>query len=236
MKTEKMIFILALISLTIIPGAWCEAGEDEEQVYAVQNRIFHKSHELDFYAGYISGDDFYKVYPIGLGYTYHFNELFSWEVARAQYMITSERDLKRNLEQDFGVTPENFPEPQFMVHSHFVVKPLYGKSAILNRDVVNHEVYLFGGPGMVHSEKKYSTGRTDGENDFSLSFGAGFRYFISKKYCLNFEIRDLVNFREDDTQSSLNFIIGFGYRFNMTPRKVEEDPTTLKLKRILDEK
>ncbi len=233
MKTLKLTSILIIILLTCVRMAWCETEDNEEKVYAVQNRIFHRSHELTLYGGYISGDDFYKVFPFGVGYTYHHNELFSWEVLRVQYMFNVERDLKNDLETNFGVTPENFPEPTYMYHTHLVMKPLYGKSAVLNQNVVNHEIYLFAGPGMLHSERKYSTGETKTENDFSLSFGLGLRYFLSDAFSLNFEIRDLLNFKEDDTQNSLCFSFGLGYRFDMAPRKKQRDPTTTQLKKIL---
>ena len=36
------------------------------------------------------------------------------------------------------------------------------------------------------------------------------------------EVRDLMNFREDETQNNLYFGLTLGYRFNLAPRKVEE--------------
>lgn len=233
-QTARAIVILAVLLFSWQSG-WCSEADKEEKVYAVQNRVFHRNHEIGIYGGYIADDDFFHAYPIGVGYTYHFNEHVSWEVLRAQYMFTTEKDLKQNLEQNFGVTPEQFPEPQYMYHSHFVFKPLYGKSAFMNRSIVNNEIYLFAGPGVVSYEWKYSTGETRSEDALSLSLGVGMRFFLSQRYCLNVEIRDLVNFREDKTQNNLYFGLGFGYRFNFAPRKVEQDPTVEKLKTILDQ-
>ena len=139
------------------------------------------------------------------------------------------------MEEEFGVTPEEFPEQRYMIHSHLMFKPLYGKSALLNRKVTNHETYLFGGAGVVNYEWQYSTGETRTENALSLSFGAGMRYFLTKRFCLNIEVRDLVNFMEDDTKNYLAFGLGVGFRFNLGPRRVEEDPTAKKIKSILDE-
>ncbi len=215
--------------------AWCDTQTDEEKVYAVQNRIFHRSHELDLSVGYIADDAFFQVYPIGLGYTFHFNERIAWEVGRVQYMFNQERNLKKTLEEEFNVTPERFPEPKYMYHSHLVYKPLYGKHAFLNRGIINNEIYLFAGAGMAHYEWQLSTGETQEEDAMSISFGAGLKYYLNKSFCLNFEIRELMNFREDETENNLYFGLGLGYRFNLAPRKVEEDPTMKKLKRILDE-
>jgi outer membrane beta-barrel protein len=240
-KMRLIIYPVVLLMLCVgaVQTAWAakpkDKGTGEEKVYAVQNRIFHRNHEIDLYGGFLTGDDFFQSYPLGIGYTYHFNNYLSWEVLRAQYMFNQEKDLKTNLENNFNVTPEFFPEPKYMYHTHLVFTPLYGKSALLNRWVVNNEIYFFGGLGLAEYEWLYSTGETRTEQAVSISFGAGMRYFISKRLCLKFEIRDLVNLREDATQNNLYFGVGLGYRFNFKPRKVEEDPTAQKLKRILNE-
>lgn len=229
-------FVAALILLSG-STAWCDTSTDqEEKVYAVQNRIFHRNHELDLSLGYIADDDFFNVYPISLGYTYHFGEKYSWEVARIGYMFNRDKDLKETLENEFGAQPERFPEQKYMLHSHLVYKPLYGKHAILNRGIINDEVYLFLGAGIVHYEWNYSTGETDSEDAPSISAGIGVRVFLSEKLCLNGEIRHLMNFRDEDTENNIYFGVGLGYRFNLAPRKVVEDPTVEKLKKILEEK
>jgi outer membrane beta-barrel protein len=226
--------VLGVMLLGVHPG-WCDSQSSEEQVFAVQNRVFHRSHEIDLIGGYIADDDFFHVYPLGIGYTFHFNDHIAWEVCRAQYMFNSEKDLKRTLEQEFSVQPERFAEQKYMLHTHLVYSPLYGKHAFMNRGIINNEIYLFAGAGTVRYEWNYSTGESSSEDAFSLSFGVGLKYFLSKKTCLNLEIRDLVNLREDDNENNLYFGIGLGYRFNLSPRKVEEDPTMKKLDKILRE-
>jgi outer membrane beta-barrel protein len=234
MRTRAIIWwVLGLILVSTQTGV-CDSRDDAEKVYAVQNRVFHRNHEIDLSLGYIADDDFFHVYPVGAGYTYHFNNHFSWEVGRAQYMFNVDKDLKETLRTEFDVQPERFAEQKYMYHTHLVFKPLYGKHAFLNRNVINNEIYLFGGPGIVHYEWDFSTGEVRKEDALSLSFGIGMKYFLSKKVCLNFEIRDLVNFREEDTENNIYFGVGIGYRFNLSPRRTEEDPTVKKLNRILN--
>ena len=224
-----------LFCLASMTPAWCEDPRQEEEVHAVQNRIFHSNNEIDLSLGVLSGDDFYNVYPVGVGYTWHVNDYFSWEVARLEYMINQEKDLTTTLEEEFGATPEKLPKQKYMWHSHLVYRPLYGKSAWTNRWLVNHEIYFYAGPGQVNYEWEYSTGETENENAWSLSLGAGMRFFLSKHFCINLDLRHLTNFREDETQNNLGFGLSLGYRFNLAPRKVQEDPTSQKLKKILDE-
>jgi outer membrane beta-barrel protein len=235
MGSKRLVAMVLGIMLLGVQFGWCDDRTDEEKVYAIQERVFHRNHELDLSAGYIADDDFFHVYPIALGYTYHFNDKIAWQVARLQYNINQDKDLKSTLENEFNVTPERFPEQKYSYHTHFVYKPLYGKHAWLNRSIINNEIYFFGGAGMVHYEWRRSFGESDQEDAFSLSFGAGLKYFLNQKFCLNFEVRDLVNFREDDTENNLFFGIGLGYRFNLAPRKVEEDPSIQQLKSILND-
>ncbi len=198
-QKRAILLIFSLMFLWQTPAAWSDDTDREEQVFAVQNRIFHRDHEIDLSLGYIADDDFNHVYPISVGYLYHFNEHFSWEVGRFSYLFNEAKKLRRDLQDDFGVQPERFPEQQYMFHTHLVFKPLYGKSAVLNRKVVNHEVYVFAGAGLVHYEWEYSTGEKEGEDAYSISLGVGMKYFLNQRYCLNFELRDLVNIRENET-------------------------------------
>lgn len=234
---SKSVFVSLMLGVFLLTGqlGWCEEKKDKEEVYAIQNRVFHRNHELDLSLGNVLDDDFFHVYPIGLGYLYHFNERYAWEVARVLYHFNEAKELKSTLENEFNVTPERFPEQKYSYFSHFVYKPLYGKHAFLNRSIINSEFIFFAGLGMIHYEWQRSFGESETEDAMALSFGLGWKYFINDKLCLNIELRDVVSFRQDDTEYYPAFGIGLGYRFNLAPRKVEEDPSMKKLKRILDE-
>ena len=73
-----------------------------------------------------------------------------------------------------------------------------------------------------------------GEMVPSASFGIGNKYFINEKFCLNFEIRDIMNFFSDGMENRIYVGMGLGYRFNLKPRKVEKDETFEKLNRYLE--
>ena len=207
---KRTVVVGLMLGVILLSGqmGWCDTQNDESRVYAVQNRVFHRSHEIDLDAGYIADDDFFHVYPLGIGYTFNFSDHFSWEVLRAQYMFNVDKDLKETLQHQFNAQPEEFAEQKYMYHTHFMYKPLYGKHAFMNRSVINNEIYFFAGPGVVHYEWDYSSGESRTEDALSLSLGAGLKYYMSKRVCLNFEIRDLVNFRENDTENNIYFGTG----------------------------
>ena len=232
----KVFYVLILVTLLVsglADNGFCEKQEKEGHVSAIQSRVFHRNHEINLGFGYISNDDFYNVFPLSLGYTLHFNELFAWEVVRGHYIINSEKDLKEDLESDFGVTPSVIREPKYAIHSHIVLKPLYGKDIYRDRTVINHETYLFAGGGAVIFEKQFSVGGSENEIAPSVSLGIGQKTFINKNIALNIELRDWVNFRGDKTINNFWFGLSVGYRFNLSARKVEKDETMEKLKKYL---
>ncbi|MFH0926562.1 MAG: outer membrane beta-barrel domain-containing protein [bacterium] len=207
--------------------------ENKYHVYAIQEKIFHYSHELGLNFGYFPDDDFYELYPVSGSYIFHFNDQLAWEVVRGTYIINKEKTLRKDLRDKFNIVPTEFSKMIYMFHSHVILKPFYGKEAVFNRGIINNETYFFAGMGMVSYETKAGTLK---ESVPSLSFGMGLKYFISRHLSLNFEIRDLENFREDRNENNLSVGMGAGFRFNLAPRKTEEDSTLKLLKQYLRDK
>jgi len=224
------IFCFSIVMLFCAPDTgYSEEDAAKDHVYAIQSRIFDRHHELGLILGYIPDDDFYNAYPIGLSYIFHFNENIAWEVVRGQWVFNQERGIKTDLENNFGVTPEEFDSIKYLAHTHFVFKPTYGKDAILNRRMINHEGYLFLGGGVVGYEKKYSTGEITTETAPSISLGIGRKYFLSQNLNMNLELRDLVNFKEEGVENNVLLGITIGFRFDLSPRKTAMDSTIERL-------
>ncbi|MBE0617567.1 MAG: outer membrane beta-barrel domain-containing protein [Proteobacteria bacterium] len=218
MKLRALTALLLLVALA--SSAWAAQG-DPEQVYAIQERRFARFHELALPVGFITDDDFYYAYPVGLSYTFHFNENLAWEVLRGQWVFNDEKDLRADLESDFGVTPEHFDKIQYTLHSNFVLKPSYGKDALWNRWIVNHETFVLAGAGVTGYEREFSDGETQTETALSLSFGLGRKYFLNETFCLNLEVRDLVNFKDSGVENNVYLGVSLGFRFNLAPRAAD---------------
>jgi len=234
----KKLFIVLLLLVMIFGSATaaiCQDSDKEEKVRAIQDRIYHKSHELGIAAGYIPDEDFYEGFPVGAYYMFTFNEHIAWEVARAQWIFNNEKDLKNELENDFGVRSSELSEPKYSIYSHAVFTPFYGKDAVLNRGVVNRETYFLLGGGIVHYNNKDNFENSSSETAPSLSFGVGQKFFIKENYALNLELRSITNFREDDTDWRIYLGASFGFRFDLSPRKQRKDPKIEKLNHYLKE-
>ncbi len=235
MKKLVIVFFTLVMMSGFAATAICQDSDQQEKVHAIQERIYQKSHEFGIAAGYIPDEDFYEGFPVGAYYMFNFNEHFAWEVARAQWIFNNEKDLKNELENDFGVQSSELSEPKYSIYSHAVFTPFYGKDAVLNRGVVNRETYFLLGGGIVHYNNTDNFENSSSETAPSLSFGVGQKFFIKENYALNLELRNITNFREDDTEWRIYLGASFGFRFDLSPRKEKKDPKLDKLNQYLKE-
>ena len=215
---------MGVFSLVLIPLAQAENAFDKESVSVIQERIYDRTHELGFHVGYIPDDDFYEEYPLGVSYTYHFNKNIAWEVARLQYFLTSEKDLKGTL-SEYDLAAVSFDKPTVMLHSSFVLKPTYGKDAVWDKNIINHEGFFSFGAGVAQFEREYPVDlESSTETVLSVTFGAGRRYFISKKTALIAEIKSYTQFKDSSTETNIYLGLGLTHRFNFSNRnsKVRE--------------
>ena len=212
----------------------CEDTLDGESVAAVQERVFFRHHEIDLGIGYIPDDDFYELFPAKLGYTYNFNDHLAWNVINLHWMFDQEKDIKKKLEKEFGATPVSFDKLVYALHSNLVLKPLYGKSVFRNNRVINHETFISAGGGLVAYETETSMGETETQMMSSISLGIGQKVFIGQKLCINFELKDWINFKEDEIENNVWFGISMGFRFNLTARKSDQDQQIKKVSQYLE--
>jgi len=236
---KKWAVLMLMTVFIVVSGetvfAKSKKNKNEEKVQAVQNRLFNKHHEIALNVGYVPDDEFYYSFPVGIGYTYNFNEKLSWEVARFEWFFNGEKSLKEDLESDFDATPERYKEPQYMLLSNLYYRPLYGKDAFHNNRIINHETTIFLGGGAINYIWNNSVGESDSELAPCISVGVGKKYFINDKFSINPEIRDLIIFRDDEIENRIYFGVGFGFRFNLSARKSKEDDTLKKLNDYLND-
>jgi len=233
MKKLVVMFFFSVMVLGPVTDAICQEPDQEERVDAIQNRIYQRSHEIGLTGGYIPDDTFFEAFPVGAYYMFTFNEHLAWEVARAQWVFTSEKDVKQDLEDQFGVQPSEFSEPKYLLHSNIVFTPFYGKDALFNRKIINHQIFFTLGGGVAHFDNETGFAQTSSETVPSLSLGAGIKFFLTENWAANLDLRNYTNFRKNNTENRMYFGIGFAYRFDLSPRKKVEDPKIEKLNRYL---
>ena len=207
-----------IFSFMFIQLSQAENAFDKETVTVVQERIYDRTHEIAFNMAYVPDDDFYEEYPLGVNYTYHFDKDIAWEVARLQYYLTQEKDLKDTL-SGFDLAAVSFDKPLFSLHTSFVLKPTYGKDAVWDKNIINHEGFFSVGAGVIQYEREYPVdAETSTETVLSVTFGAGRRYFVSKKVALIAEVKSYTQFKDSTTETNVYLGLGVAWRFNFSNR------------------
>jgi len=192
-----------------------DSDESQPEISIIQERLFDKKREIGFAIGHLPDDNFYEVFPISVNFINHFNERYAWEVVRATYMLNNERDIKKDLEMNFGVTPSTFDELNSHIETSFIVKPTYGKDSIWNKHIINHEGYMSIGAGIATYEKQVSYGSPEKENALTASFGIGRKYFINKSFNISLDVKDIMVLKDNNTENYIYLGIGFNYRFDL---------------------
>jgi len=199
---------LVVLALGILPlGAM--AAEDEEQglsTLAVQNRVHSMIHEIHVGIGTLPIDAFTKGLTFTGAYTLHFNDLLAWEIGQFTYSYHIDTQLKSELEE-YEVQPTPFEVVDFFATSNLIVKPLYGKLAVLNRALIYGEIFFSVGAGW---------GWLTETNRPIVDFGAGLRLYAGKYVSFRADVRDYMFLLKDDVQNELwlgaSICLGLGRR------------------------
>lgn len=151
---------------------------DRDDIHSIHKKLFTKRgrHELSLGAGGIVNNDGYGL--VTLGYTYHFFENLAAEAASGGYAFQT-GGLNNKL---------------LFYQGSLAFSPLYGKMSFFTWAVLNFDIYLIGGAGVV----KYSGLRSG--NSFMGNIGIGERIFINEYLSARIEYRDLI-YKEEVTSN-----------------------------------
>lgn len=176
------------------PGIAHAADEDGPEKVAIQERKFQLFHELKASVGSMPLDAYQKGWTFSLSYTYHLNELFSWEVAQVTGALLTSTNLRDSLIDQFAVPPEDFAAPRFMVTSGLEITPLYGKQALMNDEIVHHS--LLGGlyAGLAFGDRP-TFGDTLSDLRPAVGLGLGYRLHATELLSVRFDVRNFFTFR-----------------------------------------
>lgn len=173
--------VMAAAILAALPAA-ADDLEEGGQLYAIQNRKHVVSHEFVLGLGTVPMDAYYKGITGTASYTFHFTDLWAWEIVQASYSLNLATDLRNELESNWGVKPIEFPELRYFGDSNVVLKPLYGKFAFLNDSLIYGELYFVLGPSLAQYENAGIFVGADA--------GMGLRFYLSEYFAIRFDIRD----------------------------------------------
>jgi outer membrane beta-barrel protein len=176
-----MSLLCALFAMSMPALAAYDDEEGGGSAVVIQNRRFQMQHEFTLEAGLLPLDAFFKGVTVTGRYTLHFGDFHAWEIVGAGYAFNIGTGLTEQLRDNFGVTPERLPALQLLLESDYVMRPVYGKVALFNRQIIYGEVF-------------FSTGLTVSYwNDASWrpgpNLGVGARVFVVDWLSVRFDAR-----------------------------------------------
>lgn len=192
-ESATLLVCLAVALATLSSGPALAAGLDggdsptRYRALTVQQRKFSMTHEIGVQVGFLPLDAFQKGFTLSADYTFHFDELLAWEVAKFMYSFPMETELNDDLGA-FGLQPTPFEVVQYALTTNFVFKPLYFKGALLNSAMLYGEILLVLGGGYGWFTRSARP---------ALDVGVALRLFASEVFSFRLDTRYLMFFAED---------------------------------------
>lgn len=221
MRRWLTLFGAAAFVLAWSGTGWAQDDMDEEEVPQIedldveaarlddiQNRKYSLLHEISLLGGGLPVDPFNKGITVTAGYTLHFADALAWEVVQFSYSFNVDTKLKKNLVNSqvaLGSAVPEFPEINWIAATHLVLKPLYGKQALFNTQIMHLEVYLQAGPAFL--KRSYAAASLA----FGVDAGFGIRVWVKKWISIRADVVELVYFLEAKPQQTLRLDIGAAF-------------------------
>lgn len=202
-------------------GAEVDARADADSdapVYAVQNRRFNLKNEFNLNFGVLPMNAYTKGLTLGGGYTYHFSQLWAWEIIQFTYSFGVDTNLKQELVENYMAMPTAIPQLNYYASSSAIFKPLYGKLALTNRWVVHVEAFFAAGAGVgVYINPQVVRAGFD--------VGGGLRFHLNDLFSVRLDIRDLTYFKAGGATDS-ELYLGIGIAITLGRGAVAGTPLT----------
>lgn len=211
---------LLLSGLLLLGGPATAAGdvasERGGELYSIEKRDLMGHHELSLLVGALPLDAFAKGLTLQGSYTYHFTHLIAWDLVSGTYSFNFETGLEEELRERFDVQPEKEPRLLAFVHSNFVLKPMYGKIALLNDKVATGEIFFVAGPCLGFYE--------GGAVPFGFDYGAGLRLFLGQYFSVRLDIRNYMLLPDfNSMENHLYLSLGLSLTFGFADKTAEEE-------------
>lgn len=187
-----------------------ELEGDTPRTFSIQPRPYRLAHEFQVGLGVLPLDAFYVGLAFSASYTFHFTDFWAWEIAGGGYVLDVGTGLEDELRQDFGVAPVRGGGERitFLGGSSLVVKPLFGKLALWNEEILYSETYFVLGVGPALSSS------AGGEQDFwrfAANVGLGFRFWFNDSLSWRIDVRDYLIFKDLVPENTLSFNVSVSF-------------------------
>lgn len=178
-----------------------------DDLAVIQKIYMPKTNRFSGYLGLglIPNDVFYRTGSLSAKLGYYFTEKFGAEFHYSQFDSSATSEIK-NLSSRQGLTVENVVTMKSYYGAQLYYNSMYGKLALLNRNIVPFELYQVIGIGQIQTNQKRS------EMAFNVGFGQIFN--MSRNYGIRWGL-DLMFFNGKDefgnSQQFSYYFLNFGW-------------------------
>ncbi len=185
-----------------------EAEVLEAQDQVIQNRKYDLTSELTILGGGFLVDPYYKGATASAAYTVHLSDFWAWEVVQGTYSFNFDTSLKNEIQRVAfaqGLVVPEFAEITWAATSRLVLKPLYGKQALFNKEVIHIEAFIAAGPAVL------SRSNTDASFAIGANVGGGFRFWITEVMAFRVDIAQLLYLEGSNFETDLHLQAGLSF-------------------------
>ena len=211
-RIPASVLVLALALVAVESQAAITFDDDAPRVFSIQKRPYRLGHEFQLGVGTLPLDAFYVGAVVTASYTYHFSDFWAWEIAGGGYSLNFDTGLADDLLQQFGAVPVRGGGARIRVGSSTsaVIKPLFGKLTLFNRDVVHAETFFVAGIGPMLKGEFWR---------FAGNIGIGFRFWSTRALSVRFDVRDYLVFSGYVPQNSLMLQLSAAFNYYDRPEE-----------------
>lgn len=187
------------------------AKEAENQlIRVIQRKPFLRRERVEFapYIGTNVNDALVNAFLAGGSLNYHLTETMAFG-AYGGVSLGSETDLFDQVISDYALFAQ-VSQVQWYGGVQFQYAPIYGKFAMFNTWIIPWDIYTTLGAGWT---------KTQLDGHVTLTAGAGSRFFMSRWFTLNVEMRDYIYNEDYPGGSELvnNLVFSAGVSFFLPP-------------------
>ncbi len=206
----------------VLPG---EAAE-RRIIKTLQRKNFLKLGRVEWTTGpaFVANDPFLNRYIVGSGLAYHLTEIFAMELNLGFSPDLGEADWKPLTDQlvnNNHVSPD-ISKLTYFGNATFAFSPIYGKAAVLGRNIINFDIFGAFGMGATRTvddlEALQKVGdpvaeATQYQVHPTTNFGGGLRVIFNESTAVRIEGRSLIYIETVDSttlEMKNNFIVQTG--------------------------
>ena len=181
-------------------------GGKKKLIKTLQRKNFSKMGrwEASPHVAFVANDPFLNRYIVGTGLNYNLTEIFAVELNMdfsPDLGDTDWKPLTKQLIEENHVSPD-ISKLTYFGSATFLFSPIYGKVAVVGRNIINFDIFAAFGMGMTRTSDDLQALDTEATDDRAVvtqhqmhpttNFGGGARIIFSENLAFRAEARSLV--------------------------------------------